>query len=247
MAELGLNKHKPALILVAGLLTIQIAAVVLVLAKERASLPRGDDGLSPKLTPGNWWRENHARPTLRPATLKANEAGAWLLEPIIGVEVAGKARAYRVGAFDDASGHVVNDLIGGVPVTVAHCNLSRSARVYADPAGTAPLDAEAAGLLNDRMVMKLGGVLYYHTTGEPVEPDKNPRPIPYLRVDPVLTTWEQWVRQHPASDLFVGNPRTFPRAIPGRPDSVNDPARQTRAQERGTGEVPTPPRPRSGP
>ena len=38
--------------------------------------------------------------------------------------VGGKARACRLAAFDDASGHLVNDLVGGMPVSVADCNIT---------------------------------------------------------------------------------------------------------------------------
>jgi hypothetical protein len=38
--------------------------------------------------------------------------------------VGGKAPACRLAAFDDASGHLVNDLVGGMPVSVADCNIT---------------------------------------------------------------------------------------------------------------------------
>jgi hypothetical protein len=247
MAETGRAITRTGIIVVAGLLSAQILAVAAFCVKERSSPPPADDEPTPRPSPGTLWQENHFKPTLTPPTLKASAAAAWLGEPIIGVEVGGKHRAYRVGGFDDASGHLVNDLVGGVPVSVAHSNLDGTARVYTDPDGSTPLDAEVTGLLNRQMVIELDGVLYYHASGAPVEPDKHPRPIPYRVLDPVLTTWERWVRLHPESDLFVGDSRTFPQQVARLRGGINDPARKMQAQKFGGEELPRPPRPRSGP
>jgi hypothetical protein len=109
-------------------------------------------------------------------------------------------------AFDDPSGHLVNDLIGGVPVSVAYSNLSRCVKVYTDPNGSQPLDAMVTGLLNQQMVIQLGGHVYFHDTGMPVEPAKNPPPIPYPLLTPIVTTWKAWMDLHPQSEIFVGTP-----------------------------------------
>jgi hypothetical protein len=243
MARTGHAKIGTGLAVVAGLLAIQILAVAAVFVTERPPPQPADDDQSPRLTPGRLWQPNRARPTVRPPTIEASQAAAWLGEPVIGVEASGKARAYRVKAFDDASGHLVNDLIGDVPVSVAHCNLDGIARVYAGPLGRDVLDIEVAGLLNRQMVIKFGGVFYYNASGMPVETDGNARPIPYRRLEPALTTWGKWVRQHPHSDLFVGHPRTFPQSTTRPPDGLTDQALRVRVRQVGHQEPPTPPRP----
>jgi Protein of unknown function (DUF3179) len=100
--------------------------------------------------------------------------------------------------------HLVNDLLGGVPVAVACCNLTHTVRIYMDPNRSGPLDAEVVGLLNNQMVTRLGEHMYFHVTGRPVEPEKNPPPILYQLVSPIVTTWQDWSKRHPDSDLFVG-------------------------------------------
>ena len=203
-AEVGQPKRGVARFVIAAILTLQALAIVGVLASEHIARRAERSRMAFNLNPGAWWRENVAKPTLTPSKFTAAEASLAPDELIFGVEVGGKARAYRLAAFDDPSGHLVNDLIGGVPVSVAYCNMTRCVRVYTDPNSSAPLDAEVSGLLNGQMIIKLGGIMYFHNAGLPVEPDKNPPPIPYRRLTPTVTTWEVWTKQHPQTDVFVG-------------------------------------------
>lgn len=150
------------------------------------------------------WRLNAFKPTVSPPVVKGAAAKIASAEIVVGVEVGGRSRAYCVRTMGDPSGHLVNDFVGGVPVSVACCNLSQTVRVYSDPKGSGLLDAEVVGLLNSQMVTRLGEHLYFHITGRPVEPDKNPPPIPYQVLPPIVTTWENWSKSHPDSDVFVG-------------------------------------------
>jgi Protein of unknown function (DUF3179) len=174
------------------------------------------------------FREILVAPLERPGTLAAKDAGLPPDEKVIGVVVGGKARAYRVKAMEGRSQHLVNDLIAGVPVSVAYCNLTECVRVYTGPAGSGPLDLAVAGLLNDEMVLKVGDTPYFQGSGKLVRPEvlessHNPvavafarnakavvgsgqgaREIPYAMLTPVLTTWKSWVEQHPESDVFTG-------------------------------------------
>jgi hypothetical protein len=126
-------------------------------------------------------------------------------EMVIGVEIGGRARAYSLSAFDHPMGHLVNDMIGGVAVSVAYCNLSRCVQVYTDPRATAPLEAEVAGVLDREMVIKLGGVAYFQRSSAPVEPAQSPAAIPYSLLAPTVVKWNQWTRQHPETDVYEGN------------------------------------------
>jgi hypothetical protein len=194
----------------AAMLAFQSVALFVVIAAERAA-QRADLAQMPfNLKPDVLWRNNVAGPTVRPPILKASVAKMDPHEVVIGVEVGGNVRAYRLAAFDDASGHLVNDLLGGVPVSVAYCNLSRCVRVYTDPKASAPLDAEILGLLNDQTVIRLGGNLYFQLTGEPVEPDKSPPELPFSLLTPSVTSWQEWSRRHPESDVYVGGRRSVP-------------------------------------
>src|SRR5262249_38181663 len=143
-----------------AMLVLQAVVIVVVIASERAARRSEEARMTYNLRPGVWWRENPFKPTLLPPLVMAPEAKVQPGELVIGVEVGGQARAYRLAAFDDASGHLVNDLVGGVPVSVAYCNIARCVRVYTDPGRSQPLDAEVPGMINRRMVIKLGGTLY---------------------------------------------------------------------------------------
>jgi hypothetical protein len=123
-------------------------------------------------------------------------------EEVIGVEVGGRARAYRLDAFRDRTRHLVNDWIAGVPLSVAYCDLSDCVRVYTDPRGSAPLDIAVAGRFDGEMVVKLGGVLYFHKSGTPMEPGAGP--LPFELLSPTRTTWKEWARRHPETDVYEG-------------------------------------------
>jgi hypothetical protein len=212
----------------AVLLAVEAGVIVLVIAYARAS--HQADPVETIVRPGQvaWWRDNPVEPTLRPPVLRAKDAKIPPEEAVIGVEVGGKARAYRLAAFDDGSGHLVNDSIGGVPVSVCYCNLADSVRVYSDPQASAPLDAAVVGLPGGQMVIKLGGTLYFQKSGLPLDAenlaslgptlkqtllqkwgvsvqstDKSP-PIPYSLLIPTVTTWKEWKERHPGSEIFVG-------------------------------------------
>jgi len=205
--EVGWLRGGTARYVLAAVLVLEAVVIGLVVAYASAPSPSRENPVVPspiyQVSPVRW-RLNGATPVLRPPILKATEAKIGPDEPVIGVEAGGITRAYRLVAFDDASGHLVNDLIGGVPVSVAYSNLSDCVRVYTDPKGSAPLDAEVPGLYKGEMIVKLRGTMYFHQSGEPVEPGENPPPIPYSLLTPTRTTWKEWTRQHPTTDVYVG-------------------------------------------
>jgi hypothetical protein len=189
----------------AAVLTIQAVVIVGIMASERAAQQADEARITVFQRPDVKWRQNQAAPILRPSTLAAHEAPLRPDEVVIGVDLGGKARAYRLGAFEGKSTHVVNDLIGGVPVSVAYCDLTQCVRIYTDPRGSAPLDAQVAGLLNNEMIIQLGGTLYFHQSGMPAVPTDNPPPIPYRLLTPTVTTWKEWTERHPETDVYLGD------------------------------------------
>ena len=123
---------------------------------------------------------------------------------MIGIVVDGQARAYRVRAFDDPSRHIINDLIGDRPVTVAYCNLSDCARAYAGPRGGRPLDVSQAGTQGGEMILKVGETYYWHRTAEPLEEASGGPPFPFPPHPLVRRKWGEWRREHPDTDLYLG-------------------------------------------
>jgi hypothetical protein len=188
----------------AGLLASGAVAIVFCM---RASpfLTADEPPIATAQNPAVLWRKNVAKPIVRPSMLRATEAKMRPDELVIGIEVGGRARAYCLRSLDHPMGHLINDMVGETAVSIAYCNLSRCVQVYSDPNARAPLDAEIAGVLNREMIIKLRGVPYYHRTGEPVEPAESPAAIPYNLLTPTLAKWDQWSRQHPETEVYVGN------------------------------------------
>jgi hypothetical protein len=172
--------------------------------KRVVSEDSGTDTPQRGAKPGRAASERVAKPIVRPPSLPAHEANLRPDEKVIGVEVGGKARAYRFAAFERMSGHLVNDLVGGVPVSIAYCDMTECLRVYSEPQGSEPLDLNVAGVLNGEMIMRHGGRMYFHRSGKEVEPGNGSPPLPYALITPTVTTWKEWIASHPDTRVYVG-------------------------------------------
>jgi Protein of unknown function (DUF3179) len=146
------------------------------------------------------------RPPVRPAA----EAGLGDDAEVIGVLAGGRPRAYLVDALSQGPrSHVVNDVLGGVPVSVTHCDVYQCTRVFTGQ-GADPLALRQGGLHRGGMLLRWGGLPYSQETQAPLYP-KSPafpyRPHPYE-----ATTWGAWRRAHPDTDVYLG-----PSGEPRRP------------------------------
>jgi hypothetical protein len=203
--DISLPRRGRALILLAGVLALDAAVTLGIVWYLRASRRAAhEQRLAREQGVAVAWRENVAKPIVRPPTVKPSEATLQPDDFVIGVEVGGNARAYRLSAFDHPIGHLINDVVGDVPVSVAYCNLSRCVRVYTDPRASEPLDIEVAGTLDGEMVMKHNGSLYFQRSGEPIEPSQGQPAMPFALVNPALVKWKDWQREHPQTDVYVG-------------------------------------------
>jgi hypothetical protein len=228
MISLELLDGRTARIVLASVLTLEAIAIAVIATAERSAqradearisvfqkagpawkmrLADGDTGAGiPKYgkNGGLAGRTRLAEPIIRPPSLAANEAKLQPHEIVIGVEIGGKAQAYRFAAFESKSGHLVNDLVGGVPVSVAYCDLTECLRVYTDPRSSEPLDLNVAGTLNDEMIMRHGGRMYFHKSGREVKPGNDSPALPYPLIAPIVTTWKEWTAQHPGTRVYIG-------------------------------------------
>ncbi|MGI9431006.1 MAG: DUF3179 domain-containing protein [Myxococcota bacterium] len=151
----------------------------------------------------------------RPSTVSAAEA-SYLepREPVFGLAIGDDARAYPLRILDWHE--MANDVVGGVPVSLAYCTLCGSGIVYdgRGPDGTA-YDFGSSGFLmrsNKLMVDRQTGTLWNQLTGRPVvgpvaEDDFRLRVLPS-----VVTSWESWVRRHPETrvlSLETGHERPY--------------------------------------
>ncbi len=191
--------------LVAAVVVIEAVAVVSIYGYEWLTLraKQNRTAFNAKPAGSSWWKFE-AEGILRPPALKAEEAGLAENEEVIGVEAGGKARAYRLGAFLDPPSHVVNDLLEEVPVSVVYCDIADCTRVYAGPKGAGPLDVSQAGLLDGEMILKIGGVMVRHQSDTPLDPGAGPPATRYEVLPTTRTTWHEWKRRHPETDVYVG-------------------------------------------
>ena len=164
--------------------------------------------------PGSWFRPE-ADGVRMPPAVAAEAAGLDDAEEVIGVVVNGAARAYRLGAFSDPRHHVVNDLVGGAPVSVAYCDQTDCIRTYTGP-GAEPLRVRISGIRDGSLVVKLDGVYYDQRSGRVVEGPPGAAPLPHDRVPWTRTTWGDWRREHPATDVSVGT-AAAPTGVESRP------------------------------
>ena len=138
-----------------------------------------------------------------PRTLPANASRLADTEPVIGVVVNGKPRAYSVQAMSYPPWHVVNDVIVGVPVSVTFCDQSDCTRVYTSGGSAKPLDVDVAGLYGHEMIVKVDGFLYFQESGKALI-GCSAGSLPYADFPWERTTWKAWRQRHPDTDVFVG-------------------------------------------
>jgi hypothetical protein len=162
----------------------------------------------------------------QPPALPASEAALDDADPVIGVTAAGHSRAYSVPSLSRGpASHIVNDVLGGVPVTVTRCDATGCTRVFTAEAGGQALKL-AQGGFQGGMVLKLAGRSYRQDTGAPVDGGGGAG-LPYRRLPAEETTWGEWRRSHPGTDLSV--PQDVPESPrPSEPHSATHLAAGTR-------------------
>jgi hypothetical protein len=139
-----------------------------------------------------------------PHTYSADEAPVRDDDDVIGIDVGGKARAYLVSAFAGFQHHVVNDVLAGQPVSVTHCDLHNCTRVFTGSEQGKPLQLSCGGQSQEGgLVLMAPGDLFDQETGHSLIPDAPG--LPYQRFPFVVTTWAEWKRAHPNSDVYVGD------------------------------------------
>lgn len=176
-----------------------------------AEMPRDRAGSAlPRTgTPASPWQglalEKHAvdrEPRLRPAA----EAGLPDDAEVVGVEAGGRSRAYVLGALAPPDRHVLNDRLGGLPVTVTYCPRDGCLRVFTGPKGGGPLAVSVGGWDGrsdpGSMLLRVADERYRQDKG--LRLGREPAPFPYPTHEFVRTTWRRWREAHPDTDVHVG-------------------------------------------
>jgi len=129
---------------------------------------------------------------VQPATLPANAASIPDDAPIIGVEVDGHWRAYCVSEMGEPLTHVINDVLGGIPLTVTYCDRNDCAVVFTKPHESGrPLDVGNGGFIDGQLLVYVDHRKYRQNSPE----------LPLQVFRHVRTTWKEWKSAHPDTDI----------------------------------------------
>jgi len=159
-------------------------------------------------------------PALDDPKMIAAESASYLNpdDSVFGVEINGDARAYPLRIADWHE--MVNDVVGGVPVSLAYCTLCGAGILFdGRVAGRdRPFTFGSSGLLyrsNKLMYDRQTDSLWNQFTGRPVMGPLTGSGIE-LRVLPVvLTTWAQWRTRHPGTRVLSLDTGFFRNYGPG--------------------------------
>jgi hypothetical protein len=156
----------------------------------------------------------------QPATSSVQDSALAEDAEVIGITVEGRARAYSVAALSGGPAwHVVNDVVRGRPVSVTYCDLMGCTRVFTRDGGSKPLALDVGGWMNGKgMMLQIDGVNYALKDGANLS-NPNDAPLPYKRMSHMLTTWGEWRRTHPDTDVYDKRPSVdrFPCVEHGEP------------------------------
>ncbi|MBM3509591.1 MAG: DUF3179 domain-containing protein [Alphaproteobacteria bacterium] len=142
---------------------------------------------------------------------------AYYLNPgdiVFGIEIDGDARAYPKRIMDWHE--IVNDTVGGVPVTLAYCALSNAALLYdaVPPGRRQRLTFGNSGFAhhsNKLMFDAETDTLWHQATGRPVVGELTGS-APLAMRPLTVTTWRAWRSLHPDSKvltLYTGYDRDY--------------------------------------
>ena len=140
-----------------------------------------------------------------PSYVSAGEAAAWLRpdDEVVGVSINGDARAFPVRLI--ARHEMVNDTIGGAPVSLAYCTLCGSAIVYDGRLRGEVYRFGTSGLLyrsNKLMYDRTTRTLWNQFTGQPAWGALAGQALRLTPIASTNTTWAAWLSMNPDSSVL---------------------------------------------
>lgn len=154
-------------------------------------------------------------PLESPRFVSPEQAAVWIGpgDRVAGVEINGDARAYPLRIIDWHE--MVNDTVGGVPVSLAYCTLCGSAILYDGRIGNEVFRFGTSGMLyrsNKLMYDRTTRTLWEQYTGVPVWGELASSDLQLDILPVVHTTWEAWLAEHPDTtvlDINTGHVRDY--------------------------------------
>jgi hypothetical protein len=144
----------------------------------------------------------------KPPTVAAARANVRDEAQVLGVSLQGKHRAYLLKALKGSPmGHIINDLLDDLPVTVSYCDMTQCAKVFTGESRGEPLNILFGGRIYRRLCLRIGDNGYIQDTLQPLLAEDPP--FPYTEIPFVRTTWKEWREAHPDTDIFVGGVNPF--------------------------------------
>lgn len=145
-------------------------------------------------------------PALVNPKFTAAAAATWLrdTDAVFGVSLGGDHRAYPLRILDWHE--MANDVVGGMPVALAYCTLCGSGVLFRAEGAGRRLEFGSSGLLfrsNKLMYDRQSRTLWNHLTGEPVIGALAESGIRLERLPVVVTSWGEWRRRHPDSNVLA--------------------------------------------
>ncbi len=131
-----------------------------------------------------------------PRIVPADEANLPDDAEVIGVRGDGWSRAYAVSALSRVQSHVVNDLIGDTPLTIAFCDRTKNVRCLSSELQGQPLAVRLGGWKDGQMLLMLDHRFYAHLSED----------LPCTDVLFEQTTWKAWREAQPETDVYVEAP-----------------------------------------
>ncbi len=135
-------------------------------------------------------------------------------EPVFGIEIAGDARAYPLRILDWHE--MTNDVVGGVPVSLAYCTLCGAGIAYDGRASDGQTyDFGSSGFLmrsNKLMYDRQTRSLWNQFTGKPVVGPLVGKDVTLKRLPVVVARWAEWRAEHPDTrvlSLETGHERPY--------------------------------------
>lgn len=154
-------------------------------------------------------------PLESPHFVSADDAAAWIRpdDQVIGVEIAGDARAYPIRII--AWHEMVNDTVGGVPISLSYCTLCGTVIVYDGRVNDEVLRFGTSGLLfrsNKLMYDRSTFTLWGQFSGEPVWGPLVAQDLRLRSVPSVTSSFADWLAAHPNTlvlDIETGFQRDY--------------------------------------